>query len=493
MKIILGPPGTGKTTRLLEIVDEALEQGIEPHRIGFFAFTRKAALEARERAETKFNLSEKDLPFFRTLHSLAFRRLSLTKDQVMTTHDYKDFGRRMGIPIQGYWDITEGSTFGNGRGDRLLFMENLSRIHDITLMDQYKRESDGLRWWEVERVQRGLIKYKEVHEVLDFTDMIHNFKSQHSPELDLLIVDECQDLSFLQWKMVTCLIENSKRVIIAGDDDQAIFRWAGAAVEHFIRMEGHVEVLNKSYRVPAAVQEIANKIIGRVQNRRVKEWLPRSQGGTVTWHVKPEGINMSKGSWLILSRNNYLLEPAEKYCRRSGLPYSKKNKSSIRAAYLEAIHSWQRIQGGANHEPKSIPVHDAKSLATYLTGVEAKDITGTEPITRKMLESIGLKTRDVWHKALDRIPPVERTYLLLAHRQGESLTETPRITLSTIHGAKGGEADNVILLTDMAPRTYQEMHRKFMEDEARVFYVGVTRARSNLHLIHPQSRQAYFI
>ena len=63
--IVLGPPGTGKTFTLLNKVEEYLKN-TDPDRVGYFAFTRKAANEAKDRAMKKFNLSEDDLPYFRT-------------------------------------------------------------------------------------------------------------------------------------------------------------------------------------------------------------------------------------------------------------------------------------------------------------------------------------------------------------------------------------------------------------------------------------------
>ncbi len=71
---VFGPPGSGKTTYLLNQVETELENGVSPARIGYFSFTRKAANEARDRAIAKFpHLNAKtDFPYFRTLHSLAF-------------------------------------------------------------------------------------------------------------------------------------------------------------------------------------------------------------------------------------------------------------------------------------------------------------------------------------------------------------------------------------------------------------------------------------
>jgi len=94
-QIILGPPGTGKTTTLLGLMEKELEQGTEPDRIGFFTFTRRAAQEGKDRAMARFTITNRDLPYFRTLHSLAFQQLGLSRSSVLSNTGIAELNKRL--------------------------------------------------------------------------------------------------------------------------------------------------------------------------------------------------------------------------------------------------------------------------------------------------------------------------------------------------------------------------------------------------------------
>ena len=96
----------------------------------------------------------------------------------------------------------------------------------------------------------------------------------------------------------------------------------------------------------------------------------------------------------------------------------------------------------------------------------------------------------IWHEALTRIPLEDRETYIAMLRRGESLTKPPRVNINTIHAVKGGEADNVLLLSDMTYRT-AEGYNVNPDNEHRVFYVGVTRAKKTLHIIEQQESAGY--
>jgi superfamily I DNA/RNA helicase len=103
----------------------------------------------------------------------------------------------------------------------------------------------------------------------------------------------------------------------------------------------------------------------------------------------------------------------------------------------------------------------------------------------------GLLTDGIWHEVLTKISAAQRQYIIALLRRGVKLNAAPKIKLSTIHGAKGGEADNVLLLTDLSTK-FAKSYDTNPDDINRLLYVGITRTRKTLHLVMPRSNQKGF-
>ena len=260
---IYGPPGTGKTTKLINYAKTFYKLGTRLDKIGYFAFTTKAANEAIDRMLDAYKyLQRKDLKHFRTLHSLAFNRLGMKKSEVMQDEHYEDIGRGLGIEVTVYSDGQESTGFVDSDSEYFNLI-NAARIKEISIEEEY---NTGMYSYELEKnllyiLRDELDNYKDSYKLKDFTDMIEKFNvSKLCPKYDIVFIDEAQDLSPVQWKMVDIIRENSKYVILAGDDDQAIYGWAGADVKKFQEEPAEKDIiLPQSYRVPKLVQKIANK------------------------------------------------------------------------------------------------------------------------------------------------------------------------------------------------------------------------------------------
>ena len=475
---VIGPPGTGKTRKLLNEAHRYIKKGIPLDRIGYFAFTRKAAREARDRyLKVETHLTKKDIQHFQTLHSLAFNNLGLKEENVMQELNYKAIGESCGIQIK-YASYEANSWNGIfSSNSEYLNIINLARVKQIHPLDQFNKNEHltHIERNKLDGINKEIDNYKNVHGLIDFTDMLDKFlkKGNIKNKFDVIFVDEAQDLSLIQWAVINKLEKENKGVDIwiAGDDDQAIFGWAGADVNSFINWKAEKIPLEQSERVPSQIQQIALSIIERVEENRLnKNYHPKKEKGEIFQRFKLIDIDMTKGDWLILTRTNHLLKPIPAILKRQGLFFETAQGNSISKSFYEDIQTWNEFKQGL------APPDIKRQRLEELTGEKNLNINLS------------------WDAAFKNVSLPKREYMRAMLHNEEDLSKPPRIKVSTIHGAKGGEATNVVLFLNQTINTIKgaKKSKSKQDEEYRVWYVGVTRSMKNLYLIKSNNKKKEF-
>ena len=222
--------------------------------------------------------------------------------------------------------------------------------------------------------------------------------------------------------------------------------------------------------MPSSIQKIALDVIDRIQDNRIdKEYFPKSQSGEIYERYKISDIDMSTGDWLILTRTKSLLKPIPTYLKKKGLFFNTTQGNSIGKSLYEDIQYWSQLQ-------KKIALPDIQ----------------LQRIKERIKGPMNLSLK--WYDAFNNVSDSQINYMRLLLLNNEDPTKDARIKVSTIHGAKGGEATNVILFLNHTANTLKGAKKSVykQDEEYRVWYVGITRTMQNLYLIKCPNKSKEF-
>lgn len=480
--LILGGPGAGKTRRLMEIVSQHLGAGVRPDRLAFVSFTRKAVREAQARASAEFSLAGGDLPYFRTLHSLCYTACNVRRDEVFGAKGSSHLADLARCTSCSFSTDRE-SPYDGTLGDRGLFLDGLARTSQQPMYRVWADFGEGVRWQWLKWFCESLRLYKAENCLVDYTGMLEKYLEEGKTlPVDVAIVDEAQDLSTLQWAVVRKAFADARQIYVAGDDLQAIYKWSGADVEQFLQLQvATTEVLPKSHRLSPEVYDYSQRLARRVQHRYDKTFEPLAgKPGRVILHRYLESVPVTnESSWLLLGRNKRLLADWKRHATTNGVLFSTKSGPSVDKLHIRGILDYERARGGGDIDGK-------RANAVLKLAGKPPRFTPHETVTFPALK---LMDRP-WYDVMRGIPRDRLDYYLAMRRRGLHIQDRPGVHIDTIHAVKGGEADQIAIISDMTPKTWKNLERD-ADDEYRVWYVGITRTRGDLHVVMPRTLLHY--
>lgn len=517
--VIVGPPGTGKTHASINVTRGWFDRGARPEQVAYLAFTKDAAREAANRIYDGEAPADR-LPYFRTIHSLAYHGMhrQIHDLHVMRPADMKLFSQWSGFEgsyaVPKWEDLADvyASLENHGKTDwdKCLGAYTLSRIlsHSIEELDAARHTIARDAWKSFGYLETPVYQafvnkyeaYKRANGLVDFTDMLE-FALRDMPPLDevkYVVIDEFQDVAPLLNLVCDRVLRNAELVVRAGDDDQAIFLFAGANPQIFIdktRSADHRVFLSETRRFDQGIVNFSDKIIRRVRDRIPKEVFGRDdRGHSIRWtgEFRPTVSNM-----FVLHRHVAGCQALGQAYYAAGLPYRNERGRDPLGAYhrVEAFQALHELSAGKEvpisavarliedlmpsmvvsegGEKVRLLVHGTKKRIEEL-GKGMTDLQGLvrmKLLTTEGYEAIALKKFRVFKNAEDleyynRV--IENGYRL----DGEKV---PVIT--TQHASKGRQAPKVVIFSERGRKCAEEA-----DAEHRLAYVAATRTEGDLEI-----------
>ena len=470
---------THNTRRLIEEVSKELETR-RPEELSFVTFTRKGAEEGLRRVCSKLMFEPEDLPYFRTLHSLTFHALNLKGTQMFGRLDQRKFNKEFGYNVNRC-EVDTGKVAPT-RDSLYLDFYDMERSGALTSKQLAEADIEKAYY---NQIVRNYEAYKAREEKVDFFDcLIKYVENGEALPVKVAMIDEAQDITALQWKVIDKAFKKAEKIIIAGDDKQSIYAYSGARPDFLIQLSKQfpVEHLSKSYRIPYSVYKLSVAItnfIGEKTEQKAEPRMENGEGMVMQLNELERILNFldescikndpDKTAWYILARNNCFLEEPKKVLEEALIPYWTAEGFFMGGEIMKRLKDYENFKMEGYRDPKKKEDFQRKF------GIE----DFTQPFTETNLFTEGRK----WVYA----SYIEKYGL---KKLEEMCKWNPQVLVSTIHHVKGGECQHCAIMLDTTRKTKGNVFEN-IDEELRILYVGVTRAKENLFLIDSKNGEGY--
>lgn len=470
--LIVAGPGTGKTLTIVRRIAQLIHQGARPESILAVTFTNRAAREMRERTEALLGEEAGNI-FIGTFHLLGLRiiRDSGGDEFVILNRDEQ---------VELLKPLMKDSA-----GKAQQAVDRISRIKN------FQGDSDA----ETEKIYEAYQAALKQRNALDFDDLIctpiellqnSGIARTYQDRFKYIIVDEYQDINPAQYRLLRLLAGPLGNVCAVGDPDQAIYAFRGADLENFLNFEkdfpgaGRI-TLAGNYRSTATVLNAADTVIKNNQKRITRELVPtREQGAQISLLSVPderaEGVFIVReiehrmgGTSHYQQYANGARRSAERSFRFSDFAVIYRTNAQAKA--LEETFSASGIPYQVIGSRNSAQTKEIEETIAYLQSlIQPDNAAGPAPVDAADAGEAKLLT------AADFFDP-----------------RADAVALMTLHMAKGLEF-SVVFITGceegLVPCTIMK-DGVDIEEERRLFYVGMTRAKDELFLLHSRRRFLY--
>ena len=509
---IFGPAGSGKSRELVNILSEHIADGDFHLLEGIIvSFTRAAAYDIARRV----NPDGEPGRYHCTLHALCKRYYGFEGN--IADGRLREFFKEVGIPYAGSY-VGDGEEWSPTQewkpSEGGLMMSFFSKCRNLLISIEeglalWEPPAELLNWWSVENMGWVWDRYcdwKTEHGLIEFTDMLeHAANNPPNANWAFFVLDEAQDSTPLQWMVAQSFASRAEVAYIAGDDDQAIYSWAGANPHEFLAAATSDEdVLRVNYRSSKLIVDSAQAFIRRNVDRKDKGTRAARQGGVIgKGGIDIPDLSIDE-STMIMGRAHYLLADAQRQLTERGFPFVDKRRSNgvsgKAAAEFGRMHRLMSGQPVTLDEWRQLMGAIPSNGPWLMRGAKAR-ISEMDAAMRK---SSLVRARDLIHhgatdnlvnallaRSFDPMARVDRKQLdyfsLVAERYGsEYLAEAKAgavCSVGPIHAFKGLECDHAIIHEALSPAAAKES-RIDPEPERRVFYVAMTRAKERITWIN---------